>query len=23
MGMNSSVKPAICMHPNMFNQPSA
>ncbi|CAN4096516.1 unnamed protein product [Withania somnifera] len=23
MGMNSSVKPAICMHPNMFNRPSA
>ncbi|CAN4099580.1 unnamed protein product [Withania somnifera] len=23
MGMNSSVKPTICMHPNMFNRPSA
>ncbi|CAN4101445.1 unnamed protein product [Withania somnifera] len=23
MGMNSSIKPAICIHPNMFNRPSA
>ncbi|CAN4123728.1 unnamed protein product [Withania somnifera] len=23
MGTNSSIKPAICMHPNMFNRPSA